>query len=256
LREPNLKTYLMRPILLFIIPALLLISCDPKQSTKPSDPIAADGVHKVEIKEVIQGATYTYARVSEEGSEYWLATAKSDLSAGAVYYYSNGTEMTQFQSKELERTFESIIFVDALSTEATLQQSPHGGMMNQDPIAGKESMGAPGSERADIKVQPAKGGISIAQLFESMDKYDGKIVKISGQVVKVNNGIMGTNWIHIQDGTAFGENFDLTVTSTEEFQVGDLVIFEGKISLNKDFGYGYKYPVIMEEGKGKSATSL
>jgi len=32
-----------------------------------------------------------------------------------------------------------------------------------------------------------------------------------------------------------------------EFKVGDIVTIEGKIALNKDFGYGYVYDVIIED---------
>lgn len=59
---------------------------------------------------------------------------------------------------------------------------------------------------------------------------------------------MDKNWVHIQDGTNFKGKFDLTVTTDREFKIGDVVTFEGRISLNKDFGYGYYYEVLMENG--------
>ena len=68
-----------------------------------------------------------------------------------------------------------------------------------------------------------------------------------GKVTKVNSGILGKNWVHIQDGTEAEGNFDLTVTTQETAKVGDVVVVQGKITLNKDFGSGYKYDVIMEE---------
>ena len=43
--------------------------------------------------------------------------------------------------------------------------------------------------------------------------------------------------------------YDLTITTLDEVQLGDLVIFEGKLAVNKDFGAGYKYDVILEEAK-------
>lgn len=46
-------------------------------------------------------------------------------------------------------------------------------------------------------------------------------------------------------------SFDLTITTNEKVNVGDVITFEGKISLNKDFGAGYSYKVIMEEAKTK-----
>ena len=60
---------------------------------------------------------------------------------------------------------------------------------------------------------------------------------------------MGKNWIHIQDGTEFEDGFDLTVTTSGTATMGEIVTFEGKISLDKDFGYGYSYAVLMEDAK-------
>jgi hypothetical protein len=60
--------------------------------------------------------------------------------------------------------------------------------------------------------------------------------------------------IHIQDGTKGGENFDLTITTLDKAAIDEVVTFEvvtfeGTIILNKDFGYGYSYEVIMEDAK-------
>jgi hypothetical protein len=60
---------------------------------------------------------------------------------------------------------------------------------------------------------------------------------------------MGKNWVHIQDGTEYQGGFDLTITTDGQVAVGETVTFEGKIVLDKDFGYGYSYPVLMEEAK-------
>ena len=58
---------------------------------------------------------------------------------------------------------------------------------------------------------------------------------------------MSRNWAHIQDGTDNNGNFDLTVTTQETVNIDELVTFEGTIALDKDFGAGYFYPIIMEE---------
>ncbi|MDO9614039.1 MAG: nucleotide-binding protein, partial [Bacteroidota bacterium] len=96
---------------------------------------------------------------------------------------------------------------------------------------------------------PAVEGLSIAKLYSNRNDYAGKIIKMKGQVVKVNEEVMGKNWIHIQDGTKDGENFDLTITTLDKAAVDEVVTFEGTITLNKDFGYGYSYEVIMEDAK-------
>jgi hypothetical protein len=56
--------------------------------------------------------------------------------------------------------------------------------------------------------------------------------------------IMNRNWIHIQDGT--GDQLDLTVTTTENIALGSVVTLKGTIALDKDFGAGYRYDIIME----------
>ncbi|MBK9017715.1 MAG: hypothetical protein IPM82_28755 [Saprospiraceae bacterium] len=81
-------------------------------------------------------------------------------------------------------------------------------------------------------------------MIANISKYDGKTVKVTGKVMKVNPMIMGRNWLHIQDGS--GKNLDLTVTTVEQVQLGATVTLEGTIALNKDFGAGYKYDYILE----------
>ena len=39
----------------------------------------------------------------------------------------------------------------------------------------------------------------------------------------------------------------LYTTFLFNFKVGDIVTFEGKLVLNKDFGYGYKYDYLVEK---------
>ena len=110
-------------------------------------------------------------------------------------------------------------------------------------------METPKVAREDIKIDPVQGGITIAALFSEKSKYDGKTVMIRGKVTKVNPSIMGKNWIHLQDGTEFEGLFDLTITSDFVPAIGTTITVEGKIALNRDFGYGYTYQVLMEEGK-------
>ena len=107
--------------------------------------------------------------------------------------------------------------------------------------------GAVNAERVYITVEPCKDCVKISDLFKSKKSYSGNTIEVRGFVTKFNPSIMETNWVHIQDGTEYQDIFDLTVTTDEMVQVGDTLTFKGKISLDKDFGYGYYYPVIMED---------
>lgn len=232
--------------MLLIAISALIYSCNSgvevNQDSNDTSELPA-GVHKVTVEEIIQANAYTYLRVKENDAELWLAIGKREVEKGGTYYYDGALEMKDFESKELGRVFESIYFIDQIRDKAE---------KDADKIMGSDvSPGAIKTEKTEIKVEKADGGVTIEELFANKATYAGQKVKIKGQIVKVNLAIMGKNWIHIQDGTSSGESFDLTITTAEEFQVDEVVTFEGTITLDKDFGAGYFYDVIMEE-----ATSI
>ena len=59
---------------------------------------------------------------------------------------------------------------------------------------------------------------------------------------------MGKNWIHLQDGTEFSGKNDLTITTNMAASLDKMITIEGTIVLDKDFGSGYYYEVILEDG--------
>lgn len=91
--------------------------------------------------------------------------------------------------------------------------------------------------------------VALNDLFSAKDSYSGKTIKVKGNVVKVNNGIMGKNWVHIQENPDDPNAHDLTITTQDQAEVGTTATFEGVITTNKDFGSGYSYEIIMEEAK-------
>jgi hypothetical protein len=232
----------MKQYLLLATLILIFSSCQSNQSSKPIVQTQVNSnSHVVIVKEVMQVAGYTYLRVTENEKELWLATPPITATVGETLYYEGGFEMTNFKSKELNRTFESIYFLEGISKEPIEARS-------------KEDMVSPGATAAkegkkEIAVTPAEGGISIAELYSKRATYEGKTVKIKAEVTKFSPEIMGTNWIHAQDGTDSEGNFDLTVTSDETVTVGDVVVFEGKVVLKKDLGYGYFFEVLLEDAK-------
>ena len=233
-------------ILKIALVAIVISSLSCKNSKK-----LPEGVHEINVKEVIQTSSYTYLRVNEEGVEQWLAVTAMIASVGETYYYKGGIKMTDFPSKELNRTFKEILFLDELRKTADFPKKENISINPSNSISVSDS--TPGSmtkktiEKINVNIKPVKGGITIAELYSKKTNYAGKTVKIRGQVTKFNPEIMNRNWIHIQDGTELAGEFDLAVTSNIQVKVGEIVTLEGKISLNKDFGYGYIYTILMED---------
>jgi hypothetical protein len=100
--------------------------------------------------------------------------------------------------------------------------------------------------------QPA-GGTSVVDIWANRKALAGKAVTVRGKVVKFNGGIMGRNWIHIQDGTGKPDagTHDLTLTTDAPAKVGDVITATGTVAVDKDFTAGYKYAVIVEGARLK-----
>ena len=67
--------------------------------------------------------------------------------------------------------------------------------------------------------------------------------------MKFNGGILGRNWVHIQDGTgtASDGSHDLTITTLATARVGEVITAKGKVAVNQDFGAGYTYAVVLQD---------
>lgn len=90
---------------------------------------------------------------------------------------------------------------------------------------------------------------NIADLYRDKSDLAGRQVTLKGTVVKVNNNIMRRNFVHIQDGSGdagTGTN-DLTVTTGDTVAVGDQVSVSGTVTVDQDFGFGYRYPLLVEQ---------
>ena len=99
----------------------------------------------------------------------------------------------------------------------------------------------------------AEGGKSVADVFTEKSALANQKVVVRGKVVKTNAGIMNKDWVHIRDGSGEEGTNDLTVTTTSQPlpNVGDTVVVTGTVVLDKDFGMGYQYPVVIEDAKVK-----
>lgn len=238
-------------IFVMLILVVVFSSCVRNKNGQMMQGQTAAAGKSFEVVEVIQGSSYTYIKAKESLGEKWMAVSRQDVQTGAVYYYDEALPMNDFHSKEIDRTFEEIYFVNTIST-TPLEQA------QMKPLEGH--MGKVDNQQSStITLEKQAGEITVAQIFGNRSGFSEKEIEIRGIVVKVNEQVMGKNWIHIQDGTSDGGNFDLTVTSTDLPEVNDEITVKGKIILNKDFGYGYTYEVIMEDAvlvNRKSGTSV
>ncbi len=240
-------------IFVMLILVVVFSSCVKNKSGQMNQLQASAEGKSFEVVEIIQGNTYSYIKAKESTGEKWMAVSKQDIQTGEVYYYEEGLPMQNFHSKEIDRTFDEIYFVSAISTTPFEKNSgAMSGMGGMGSMHGSEMDHAHSGkmnteQNSAITLEKSAGELTVAQVFAKKEEFSGKEIELRGIVVKVNREVMGKNWIHIQDGTNDNGNFDLTVTSSDLAEVNDEIKVKGKLILNKDFGYGYFYDVIMED---------
>lgn len=195
---------------------------------------------------------YTYARLSAAGKDdTWVAAPQFDAKVGETVSVSLDMPMAGFESKTLKRTFPMLYFVSEVARNGKPLTGAGGAAPSAPSMASSHGGGA-GAPKVE-KMDPPAGGLSVADVFAKKATLGGKPVVVRGTVVKFNGGIMDRNWIHLQDGSGSAEakTNDLTITTDAEVKVGDVVTMSGVVGLERDFGAGYAYDVILEKATRK-----
>ncbi len=198
------------------------------------------------VVETMNSGGYTYACLEKNGKRTWVAVPQMKVSVGQQMAFQPGVEMKDFTSKTLNRTFGSIIF----SGGPLVSQKSDGGRDSAVKAPGSKAAAVAAGEKISVDKAGGANAYTVGEIYAKRASLDKKTVVVKGKVVKVSKGIMGKNWIHLQDGTGdTGKGtHDLVVTTTADVvAVGDVVSARGTIYKDKDFGAGYKYDVIMEE---------
>lgn len=200
------------------------------------------------VVETMNSGGYTYVQVDTGTEKIWAAAPEFKVQVGDSVVVPEGMPMTNYHSKTLERDFELVYFVDGIMVGGEQSLTAEPTMPEGHPPLTVEA-GAEGGEVDLSGIVKAAGGKTVAEIFAGKGELAGKEVMVRGKVVKFSPEIMGKNWIHLQDGTGNGGDSDLTVTTSEMAKVGDTVVVTGVVTADKDFGYGYKYDVIIEDAK-------
>lgn len=210
------------------------IFADVDSPIETKETAVSNDVHTVKVLEVLPTSKYVYLNVEEKGEKFWIATGKKEVKVGETYFYKKGILKTNFESKEHNRIFDKVYLVaNIVAANHGSEQSPK---IEQSPIVHEQ-------DTQTVR----EGSIKISELVNNKSKYAGKEVQISGKCTKINANIMGRNWIHLKDGSM--DEFDLVITSDELVPEGHTVTMTGVVVLDKDFGAGYKYDLIIELGK-------
>lgn len=193
------------------------------------------------VTEIINVTGYTYAEVNVGKKKVWAAGPVTPLKIGDKISFSTRMPMKNFHSKYMKRDFSVLYFIGRFITG---DEKPNAGS------AGKASSHAQYKHKTVSKpikgIKKVEGGFSISEIYTDKEKLKEKKLRVRGKIIKFTANVMGKNWLHIRDSSTLQ---DLTVTTKDTAVIDDVIIVEGKLELNKDFSYGYVYPVILLDAK-------
>jgi len=266
----------MKPLirLLPVLAFALAAACggdSAKSSPQATGPSPDEGL----VKEVIQSGGYTFLRTVRLGKEVWVRAPETEVTVGDRVTMPEGLPQNGFTAESLGRTFDLIYLVSAIQvtgasgTHATpVQPAPTGAggaaLPEGHPTLPQDGQGMGGMQAGDDNphksrppvadidlsgIAKADNGNTIAELYGARADLKDKDVAVRGRVVKFTPQVMNRNWVHIRDGSGAEGTNDLTFTTTENLAVGDTVLVKGKLAVDRDFGFGYKYDIIIEDAE-------
>lgn len=217
------------------------------------------------VLETISTTGYTYLRLKTAAGEQWAAISGAQVAVGSAVTVAVSMRADNFQSKSLNRTFERL-YMGSLApagAAAPPQSAAAGPLLSSHQAAGPAAAAgamppghpALGADRSvagpEQPLPRAEGerGRTVAEVWKQRAELKDAQVAVRGRVVKFMPAIMGKNWLHLRDGSgssATGDD-DVTVTTAATVAVGDIVVVTGTVRVDRDFGSGYSYPVLIED---------
>jgi hypothetical protein len=224
----------------------------PQSAVAPAAPAAYSGT----VLSTRDASNYTYLEIQGKGAPFWAAIPRSAVKQGDTVELLSPAVMNNFEAKVLGRKFDTIIFaggvlINGKQPEAAAgkpQAAAENQKQQEKPVdASSHMQAASAADASDVK--QAAGGVTIAEILAKPASFKDKKIVLQAKVVKFLPEIMKKNWLHLKDASVADK--DIVATSAGQFKVGDVVLIEGTVKTNQDFGFGYKYDVLIEEVKIK-----
>lgn len=211
--------------------------------------LAEEKSHVGIVKDIEKADNYSYLQIDEDSKDVWLATPSFNVSVKDKVEYSVEIVMKDFHSKVLNKTFASIFFVSQIRVlngdTPKNEQVPKNDDYRKNIPQKQDTVSIPKSG----EIAKAEKGKTIKEIFSEREQLKGKEVILRAKVIKVSQNILNKNWITLHDGTGVSPDDRLVATTSEDVDIGDILIVKGIAKTDVDIGAGYKYKVLLENTK-------
>ncbi len=247
----------MRTLRFFSVALLMItmavVGCSGEQGSSGQGENVDEGESTIFVGKVVETMdvnTYTYVRLEHDGESVWAAGPKTSLAVGDELAIDTEMYMLDFYSETLDRTFERLHFVNELTgPHAHDGMDAHGAGDEHVDVSAGHGTPQVGKDGDFSGIEVPEGGLTVAEVWTQRNELAGQEIVVRGRVTKYNSGIMGRNWIHLQDGRGSEVDgpHDLVVTTDAGIAAGNIITIRGTVALDQDFGSGYKYPLLVEK---------
>jgi hypothetical protein len=212
------------------------------------------------VTEIIDTTRHIYVCVDIGEKDIWVAVPQFAGKVGDTVVVPPGVRVAEFHSRALDRVFEVMYFVGGLrqAEPQTAGNAMEGLPKGHPPVHqdGSDTMRHPPMDELSADpavhvgdVEKAEGGQTVEEIITNRKSLSGETIRLRARVVKVTPNVMDRNWLHVRDGTGGKGTNDLIVTTDQTAETGDVVLIRGPVSVDRDFGFGLEYPVIVEDAE-------
>ncbi len=241
--------YIYKYLIAVFVTILLSVAVVSAEDDKKAEQSGEES-HIRTVKEAQAEGNYVYIKIEDDGKDLWIASMPSLLKVkvekGDQIEYMGGVAMKDFESKAMDMTFDSILFVSRIRV---LKNDK--GLVPDDDVhkvaLDKERGSALFIEPKTDEIEKTADGKSIAEIFNEKSALKDTTVVLRGKVMKVSKNIMKKNWVTVKDGTGTAPEDKLIVLTTDNVYVNDILLFKGTIKTDVNLGSGYKYSILLDE---------
>ena len=187
-------------------------------------------IEKGKVLDIKNSGGYIYLQVKTDKETLWAAVPGAEVKIGDIVSIDAQMRTEQYTSKALDITFKNVIF-------GVLEDN---NSKKYKRISKEEFIKAHKKEAVTYDKDGIK--IAIKKLINQKKNFNKKLVEVTGKVVKISKNIMNTNWVHLSDKDG---NILVIRTAEDRLYKGQDVKAKGIILLDVDYGYNYKYEIIL-----------
>ena len=198
----------------------------------------------VTVSQVIERPSYAYLSVTDGATNGWIIAPAMTVPLNSELTVEHYIRALDFEALEIDRRFD-VVLLAARVNGAGVRLKETGEEAAVDPV-----LPASGVTQVQVsirRVKVARADVVIAELRAQRADLTDRRIKLRGQVIRVVPRVRDRNWVWLRDASADGDFGSLPVVLDRAVEIGQVLLVEGRVSINRKFRIGGVHPVLLED---------